>query len=56
MPRRLSYRSPAPIWIAVALALLLFAVAMLLVLSRLGPYDGSVSHHQVDLVLASIRA
>jgi hypothetical protein len=43
MPRRLAYRSTSlPIWIAFALALLLFAVALALAWWRIGRYDGPV--------------
>jgi hypothetical protein len=55
VPRRLTYRSTVPIWIAFVLALLLFAAAMALALWRLGPYDGSVARHQMDLITGSIR-
>jgi hypothetical protein len=56
VPRRLTtYRSTVPIWIAFVLALLLFAAAMALALWHLGPYDGSVARHQMDLITASIR-
>lgn len=56
MPRRLTYRSTLPIWIAFVLGLLLFAAAMALALMRLGPYDGSAARHHVDLVTADVRA
>jgi hypothetical protein len=42
-------------WVAFALALLLFAVAMALALWRLGPYDGAVARHQVDIVAVSLQ-
>ena len=43
MPRRLVYRTNRPIWIAFALALLLFAVALALAWWRIGTYDASVA-------------
>lgn len=42
MPRRLAYRSiTVPNWIAVALALLLFAIAMALAWWRIDTYDSA---------------
>ena len=44
MPRRLAYRpTTLPIWIAFALALLLFAIALALAWWRIGSYDGAVA-------------
>ena len=55
MPRRLSYRPSLSAWIAIFLALLLFAAAMALALWRRGPYDGSVARHHHVVAAEVVR-
>jgi hypothetical protein len=55
MPRRLAYRSTTvPIWIAFALALLLFAIALALAWWRIGQYDGSVARSETAPYLVGV--